>query len=911
MKRLLKKNYLWAIVAAVFVITLTVPISANAQLTPGGLGPLDSAGNGSNPSNSSAPGINTTQVNAARDKLCGNNADCKTGFNAKMKDDAANISALCGQTRTAGVNNATNEYEKPMCASGANAAGSIKAKYNDLVKSGGTCAAPAGSNCTDGYYRGLRGLSNNCSGATRAQCTNAYNEGVNVSDAIKVDLLSAKNIEDSRKTTGGGAAGNNDPDIECSDSDALSWITCPVIESISTVLEQMDTAINNLLTVDTNKLFGTGTADDKDKDISNAYKTAWATFRTFALGFVVIMALVVIISTAFGYEILDAYTIRKVLPRLLIAIIGITLSWSILSFLVGFSNDVGNGIRAIIYAPFNGLDANGAEAGGNINFDDGIGPILTAFSIGTVVVMTSMGVLAMAGVALIAVICAFLVLVVRELIIIVLVVTAPIGIACLILPNTRKYWQFWQTTLAAMLIAFPFIAAMIATGKVFSKITLEFSENNLVYNMVALVAYIIPYFMLPFAFKFAGGVLGTLSGTLGAQSGGLSKGLSKYAQGKRQQSMHDMAAGNRFKGNSRLSSGLNAFTAGAAAVPQAGYNPAQWRSRHGTAMAQHHFDHAQELLEKNADFAGIKNDDDLLNVARRRGLRSTGDVRAALIAQDRAANPGQAGRFTDAQGNVVHGQALDRATSQIWRARRAGNEDAVRMAATMALPATGSGFGGGFSEMADAIVETSHGDENTATRMYGYMKGQATRAGRLDLGGSGFGTGNAQLMRRMRHDGATDQEINDAVALNALQQQDKMTIVRGRNESTTNLTGAATRRIQELHAMDFATEAEQQAAFQEIQQLTATIEGTRDTSSTYGSSRTTQIIQNGNVGQHGVQQQGIGDIQEIRRGVAELGGAEVVQGRPPQIPTDPPSEYQLQRQARSVYDPNAERVDED
>lgn len=49
------------------------------------------------------------------------------------------------------------------------------------------------------------------------------------------------------------------------------------------------------------------------------FKKSWNVFRNLGLGLVVIAGLFMVISQALGLDILDAYTIRKLMPRLAIA----------------------------------------------------------------------------------------------------------------------------------------------------------------------------------------------------------------------------------------------------------------------------------------------------------------------------------------------------------------------------------------------------------------------------------------------------------------------------------------------------------------------------------------------------------------------------------------------------------------
>ena len=52
---------------------------------------------------------------------------------------------------------------------------------------------------------------------------------------------------------------------------------------------------------------------------------------------------------------LDAYTLRKTIPRLIIVAIAITLSWPLLEFLVQLSNFLGDSLSGLLLAPFSNL----------------------------------------------------------------------------------------------------------------------------------------------------------------------------------------------------------------------------------------------------------------------------------------------------------------------------------------------------------------------------------------------------------------------------------------------------------------------------------------------------------------------------------------------------------------------------
>lgn len=374
----------------------------------------------------------------------------------------------------------------------------------------------------------------------------------------------------------------------------IGWIACPLNAGVVLLIEGIDNLINRLLTVDPGQLFNTS-----DPYSSGArYKQAWSVFRSIALGIVVIAALVIIICTAFGLEILDAYTIRKLLPRTLIAILGITLSWNILEFLIILTNDVGNGVRALIYLPFQGME--------RVNFGDTTGIGLSLLSGGLLVALGGIGFLSLAVTAALAVIIAFLVLTLREIIIIALVLFAPIGIACLILPGTRKGWQIWQNSLTVMLVVFPIISAFIAIGRVFSLVVSNGDQGGDVVNkLIAFAAYILPYFMLPFAFRMAGGVMATLGGLTNDSSRGAFDRLKNFRANKAKKRYSDAIAGKSTLGRSPVGSLYRRVHL----ADQGGFSPSsRGRAKYDAARRQLAHQSSSEIL-KNDDGRAANNDE--------------------------------------------------------------------------------------------------------------------------------------------------------------------------------------------------------------------------------------------------------------------------------------------------------------
>ncbi len=274
--------------------------------------------------------------------------------------------------------------------------------------------------------------------------------------------------------TGGTNGGNaEEPDVcPVEKGTALRWIACPVVSAGEAITTVLDETINYFLTTDTTKIFGSaskGVSDPGDPSstpTSSGFYKAWSTFRNLGIGLVAIAGVVMVMSEALGLQIVDAYTVRKVLPRLLIAVIGISLSWSFMYFLITMFNRLGTGTADLIYSSFSGV--KGASTVGS----SASTIFVQYFGIaGGLLALGVLGILSFLGTLILALLVGIAVLILREGIIIMSVIIAPLAIASYVLPNTAKFANFWWSTFFKALMAFPIITGFIAICKVMALIS--------------------------------------------------------------------------------------------------------------------------------------------------------------------------------------------------------------------------------------------------------------------------------------------------------------------------------------------------------------------------------------------------------------------------------------------------------
>lgn len=340
-------------------------------------------------------------------------------------------------------------------------------------------------------------------------------------------------------------SGSETPSLSCNAGlNPLNWLVCGVVTGLVAIIGDVDNLITSQMTVgtegqsdDPNQIFCNSDSKGDAKKSCQAYHAAWSSFRDIALGLLVVAGLIVLVSQAIGAEILDAYTIRKVLPRILIAALGITLSWQIMQFLVQLTNDLGLGVRSLIYFPFRDF-TNEINLGGA---NDIAVSLATA---GAITVMGIFGLLSFVGTAALAVFIAFLILVLRQLVIIMLIIIAPIAIILYILPNTQRMYKLWWESFSKALLMFPLIAGLIASGRVFAAVAN--SNDTPVNSLIAFAAYFAPYFALPLTFKFAGGALRGIGGFVNDRGRGGFDRLRKYRADKSATNLKRARAGQRW-----------------------------------------------------------------------------------------------------------------------------------------------------------------------------------------------------------------------------------------------------------------------------------------------------------------------------------------------------------------------------
>jgi hypothetical protein len=552
---------------------------------------------------------------------------------------------------------------------------------------------------------------------------------------------------------------------------ALGWLMCPIVTMIDGALDFVDSQIHRLLQVDENLYNNDG------------IKEAWGKIRNIAFIILVPIMLVMVISTALGFEFISAYTVKKALPRFIIAVIFISISYPLFVFLIEFSHAVGRGILGILTSPF-GDGVQGLSLSSMFEADETfVGGVLTfimsmaAFTAGMIgiIVLFGSSFLLLAGTA-------FLILLLRQILIVAFLLLAPLAILSWIFQGNDKIWKFWWGTFSKLLMMFPIIMALIAVGRIFAFIILEPNQGSLqgavLQPLMGISAYVLPYAFIPFTFKYAGGVLGNLAGIVNDKE----KGLFDRQRQARAAKLERTAKDNLFRGAPRGSrrEGVNRFAGGLMNIKEAGLNPASMRSRMAAARSERISAMSAEAAEKSTAVRTVMGNDDLL--------------RAALH-----------GSGTEAESRTYlhelgqRGIELEQNVASIRRARRDVGHEAFEDLAAANLAGTGTGYASGPAEMHETINRVAGSDRARAARILVSARGQAERARRVDLYGAGMATSADQLAQL--YAGHTDAEsANKVLTTEALNTKSAYEIGTGRNNALTNMVTPILTRVANAQA---------------------------------------------------------------------------------------------------------------
>lgn len=329
---------------------------------------------------------------------------------------------------------------------------------------------------------------------------------------------------------------DTESETDCQSTGSLGWILCGVIEFVEG-------------TVNFAKNFIVSYLETKPLSSNDDLFNSWKGVRTLANVLLVPIFFAIIFSQALSLNI-DAYTIKKMLPRLIAGTILIQFSFYIVAIMADITNVLGNGLGDLLVASVKNNDVLKvtANTGGGIIGGLTIAGVLLGTAVGVVTgfIFTLMIPL------LLAVLGVLFTLVFRQVLIILLAILAPVAFIAWVLPNTEKLFKLWWSTLLKALMMYPMIVALFASGTILAAVLTNTDVNgtlkiddDIVRNIAAIIAVIAPLALVPFTFKMAGGAMAGIYGSMDK----LRKGVTHDKQGKPRRWYGDklQRAGDRYR----------------------------------------------------------------------------------------------------------------------------------------------------------------------------------------------------------------------------------------------------------------------------------------------------------------------------------------------------------------------------
>ena len=328
------------------------------------------------------------------------------------------------------------------------------------------------------------------------------------------------------------ANSENQNELSCSEQiGILSFIVCPTTGLLAKGIDALYSTIETFLVI---------------KPITSYNKSPiyiiWSYIRNVANILFIIFLLLIVYSQVTGLG-FSNYNIKKMLPKLIIAAILVNFIYLICQVLVDVSTIIGNSLKSFLEGiattaiqsqhpeakldePLSLYDIFLAIAGGtSLTILGGVGiATAVAASGGLLSILFTLIPIVFAG--FIAVVVGLITISLRQAVVILLTITAPIIFALYVLPNTHKYYLKWKSIFAQMLVFFPAFSFLFGVSKVLGYLFI-FSSETPFGVIIGIAVQVLPIMFAVKMLSMSKSVLGDVNQALSGVSGKLNKTVSK------------------------------------------------------------------------------------------------------------------------------------------------------------------------------------------------------------------------------------------------------------------------------------------------------------------------------------------------------------------------------------------------
>lgn len=298
--------------------------------------------------------------------------------------------------------------------------------------------------------------------------------------------------------------------------ETVGWVICPTMRTIARLADKGFAYINkSSLSINYN-LFG------------NTGKTysAWEVMRNIANGLFVVVFLYMIYTYLVGRT-GNTYSLKRLLPRLLIAVIAINISYYVGVILIDISNIIGDSIWAIMKNIYGGGSPVMPLSTSANPLSDGNLTKMTGAAMGNTAMVWVLLPLIAAVTITIATIsaAAVIVIIMRQAVVAALILAAPLLIVFYLFPNMERFSSQAGRLFMQLLILYPIIALLLGTGQIVSLAAGSWSNQSAPYgggtgsivpDAVAAATAVVPLLGVWFLFKNLSSIMSSAGSRLSA-----------------------------------------------------------------------------------------------------------------------------------------------------------------------------------------------------------------------------------------------------------------------------------------------------------------------------------------------------------------------------------------------------------
>lgn len=295
---------------------------------------------------------------------------------------------------------------------------------------------------------------------------------------------------------------------------AIGWLICPTTGVLGKAIDSIYGIIEDLITV-----------QPMINNESSPIYQVWQIMRDVTNIVFVIVLLVIIYSQITGIGIAN-YGIKKALPKLIISAVLVNLSFVICAIAVDASNIIGANLRGI----FEGIETNAINSGGlgsaaQVTWTDLASALIGGGTVAGISIGVAGGLGAFLWPVLAAMICGVLSVLVglvtiglRQALVAMLVMIAPLAFVAYLLPNTEQYFKKWKDVLTSMLIFYPMFSLLFGAAQLagWAIIASSGGAGNLgpFFVVLGMAVQVFPLFLSVSLLKMSSTILGTVSSKL-------------------------------------------------------------------------------------------------------------------------------------------------------------------------------------------------------------------------------------------------------------------------------------------------------------------------------------------------------------------------------------------------------------